>query len=287
MIAFAIGCMCLALAVVYQIQKPHQWVKYFITCISSLLVCMMLSELQLMTNILLKDSFASLVVSKVISGILVGNVVFLVSFIPYFTTWVIRDSWHNPYKTFFLMLSCVYAVLGVLNIISPRSWCTNMMDILFVCVLAFCFCVMLKNLESIEEKGVRAVCITVIIVSVSMLPAIGATLVFPWLRNLMYGIYFLAFSITIMSYLFSYFTRNRVGTEDAPKKLTLQDLAPFHITEREYTVILLVSQGMTNKEIAAKLGISVNTVNNHVANIFAKTKVRSRIDLLNLLKQLW
>jgi DNA-binding CsgD family transcriptional regulator len=35
------------------------------------------------------------------------------------------------------------------------------------------------------------------------------------------------------------------------------------------------------------LDISVNTVNNHVANIFAKTKVRSRIDLLNLLKQPW
>ncbi|MDD4574717.1 MAG: LuxR C-terminal-related transcriptional regulator [Sphaerochaeta sp.] len=44
---------------------------------------------------------------------------------------------------------------------------------------------------------------------------------------------------------------------------------------------------MTNKEIAFELGISANTVNNHVANIFSKTKVRSRIDLLNLLKQTW
>jgi DNA-binding NarL/FixJ family response regulator len=29
----------------------------------------------------------------------------------------------------------------------------------------------------------------------------------------------------------------------------------------------------------------VNTVNNHVANIFSKTKVRSRIDLLNNLNK--
>ena len=47
------------------------------------------------------------------------------------------------------------------------------------------------------------------------------------------------------------------------------------------------AEGLLNKQIAAQLGISANTVNNHVANIFSKTKVRSRIDLLNLLKQSW
>ena len=38
-------------------------------------------------------------------------------------------------------------------------------------------------------------------------------------------------------------------------------------------------------KIASELDISVNTVNNHIANIFAKTEVRSRIDLLNLLQE--
>ena len=41
----------------------------------------------------------------------------------------------------------------------------------------------------------------------------------------------------------------------------------------------------SDKEIASELDISVNTVNNHIANIFAKTEVRSRIDLLNLLQE--
>ena len=67
----------------------------------------------------------------------------------------------------------------------------------------------------------------------------------------------------------------------------MEDLAEYHITEREFAVIQLIRKGQTNKEIASQLDISVNTVNNHVANIFAKTKVRSRIDLLNLLKQSW
>ena len=66
------------------------------------------------------------------------------------------------------------------------------------------------------------------------------------------------------------------------------DLSMYHITDREAEVIDLVGQGLTNKEIAASLSLSVNTVNNHIANIFGKTGVRSRIDLLNLIhKGIW
>ena len=53
-------------------------------------------------------------------------------------------------------------------------------------------------------------------------------------------------------------------------------------------MIGLVGQGLTNYEIASSLVLSVNTVNNHMANIFSKTGVRSRIDLLNLIhKGIW
>ena len=89
-----------------------------------------------------------------------------------------------------------------------------------------------------------------------------------------------------MVYLFIHFHLTQ-KQQAAPHETTLEDLAEYHITEREFAVIQLIRKGQTNKEIASQLDISVNTVNNHVANIFAKTKVRSRIDLLNLLKQSW
>ena len=69
---------------------------------------------------------------------------------------------------------------------------------------------------------------------------------------------------------------------------TLEDYGKYHITEREFDVIKLIRKGMTNKEIGYELGISVNTVNNHIANIFQKTGFRSRIYLLNVLNEaLW
>ena len=74
------------------------------------------------------------------------------------------------------------------------------------------------------------------------------------------------------------------GRKSSIRELTSTISPPKH-HEREFEIITLISQGLTNKEIAAELNISANTVTNHVANIFSKTQVRSRIDLLNVLKQ--
>jgi len=50
------------------------------------------------------------------------------------------------------------------------------------------------------------------------------------------------------------------------------------LSEREIEILQLVSQGKSNKEIAAELFISVNTVKVHIANIFTKINVSSRTE---------
>ncbi|AEV30750.1 response regulator containing a CheY-like receiver domain and an HTH DNA-binding domain [Sphaerochaeta pleomorpha str. Grapes] len=286
MLAFAIGCMTLALAVVYCIQSPHTWTKYFIICHASLLGCMMFLALQLISSLFLSGQ-TSVVIGYVIEGIIIADITFLTVFIPYFTTWVIAQPWRNPYRLLFFCLGGIYLACGVLNVIFEIKILSDITILLFVFVVGFCLIVMLKNINSIEDKRARATCFATIIVSATMLPAIMLALFFPAIKPLMYGIYFLAFSITIMTFLFMEFTGRSREMLQAKKELTLADLEPYHITEREFGVIQLISKGLTNKEIASELNISANTVNNHVANIFSKAKVRSRIDLLNLLKQPW
>jgi two-component system, NarL family, response regulator DevR len=43
-----------------------------------------------------------------------------------------------------------------------------------------------------------------------------------------------------------------------------------HLTEREREVLVLIADGATNKEIAAKLVVSENTARNHVSHILSK-----------------
>ena len=49
------------------------------------------------------------------------------------------------------------------------------------------------------------------------------------------------------------------------------------LTEREKEVLELIGKGLTNKEIAEKLAISIYTVENHNRHIFDKLAVNNRI----------
>lgn len=60
------------------------------------------------------------------------------------------------------------------------------------------------------------------------------------------------------------------------------------LTSRETEVLRYMATGMSNKEIAQKLGVGVRTVKGHLVNIFAKMRVSSRTEaVLSALKQDW
>lgn len=52
------------------------------------------------------------------------------------------------------------------------------------------------------------------------------------------------------------------------------------LTPRELEVVQLITQGLRNREIAARLSISERTVGNHISNIFAKLQVRDRAEAI-------
>jgi len=59
-------------------------------------------------------------------------------------------------------------------------------------------------------------------------------------------------------------------------------ISHYHITNREIEIIKLVLEGLSNQKIADKLFISSATVRNHLHNIFEKTDVTNRVELIRL-----
>jgi DNA-binding NarL/FixJ family response regulator len=55
------------------------------------------------------------------------------------------------------------------------------------------------------------------------------------------------------------------------------------LTERERQIATLAGNGVTNKDIALDIGISVRTVEGHLYQVFTKLGVSSRSDLLGLI----
>lgn len=56
------------------------------------------------------------------------------------------------------------------------------------------------------------------------------------------------------------------------------------ITRREKEIIELILKGLTNQEIADSLFITLQTVKDHTHNIFLKTGVRNRVELINVIR---
>ena len=54
------------------------------------------------------------------------------------------------------------------------------------------------------------------------------------------------------------------------------------LTNRESEILYLIKRSFTNRQIAKRLGISVRTIENHLAKIYAKTETSSREKLLEL-----
>jgi DNA-binding NarL/FixJ family response regulator len=58
-----------------------------------------------------------------------------------------------------------------------------------------------------------------------------------------------------------------------------------HLTQRETEIVDLVERGLSNKEIAVRLGIEVATVKNHVHNVLEKLHVHRRGEAAALLRR--
>ncbi len=72
----------------------------------------------------------------------------------------------------------------------------------------------------------------------------------------------------------------KLETNKKTEETIFQQIKKFELSEREEEVLVLISKGFKNIEIADKLFISLNTVKTHTKNIFSKLDVRNRIEAI-------
>jgi DNA-binding NarL/FixJ family response regulator len=72
----------------------------------------------------------------------------------------------------------------------------------------------------------------------------------------------------------------------ALRELVRPDATPLEpLTERESEVLVLLAQGMSNKEIAGRLVLTEGTVKNHVSSILGKLQAENRTQAANIARR--
>lgn len=69
-------------------------------------------------------------------------------------------------------------------------------------------------------------------------------------------------------------------------QLNEQALSKCGISKRELEVLQLIAQGLSNREIAERLYVSLNTVKTHSSNLFLKLDVKRRTQAIEKAKRL-
>lgn len=77
----------------------------------------------------------------------------------------------------------------------------------------------------------------------------------------------------------SLFDQISEGTRDGPPKKSPKLINSTHLSSRERECVMLVADGLSNKEIAQKLHLSTSTVKSHIHNILQKMTLNSRVQI--------
>jgi len=80
-------------------------------------------------------------------------------------------------------------------------------------------------------------------------------------------------------------TRRKVVITNTDFKLNEPELQRLGISKREYEVLELMAQGLSNQEIADKLFVPLNTVKTHSSNLFMKLDARRRTQAVRRAKE--
>lgn len=285
--SIAVSCMALALAIASHILHKTAWSGRYIvfqSCLIGTMVVFLASKLSLF---FMPENLYG-VFNFIYSTTVILCMAFVIVFLPYFLSWVIAKPWRRIQILRFYPLAMAYFGIGLAALIVDNAtfdrWAFIIQTLMFLSMYIYCIVTLWVNLKNIEDRSSRGVALAINIVSLSLIPLSILSVFFRSVSDFSYPVYVLAFSIIILVYNYIRFGLDRQKEQNKPE-LSFESLSRYRISEREFTVVQLICEGLTNKEIAQELSISVNTVNNHVANIFSKMEVRSRIDLLKALKE--
>jgi len=112
-----------------------------------------------------------------------------------------------------------------------------------------------------------------------------------WIAGI--GLFFLIIGIYISQRLFRKEITKEVIREkevfievSQPLAIDEKRIAKLGLSKREYEILQLINEGLSNQQIADKLYVSENTIKKHVSNLFLKLDVERRTEAVKKAKEL-
>lgn len=161
---------------------------------------------------------------------------------------------------------------------------------IMIAVALYTLVITVFNYRNIGDRILRKGVLTFAIISILFIPIIiagyynfGSGITNAVIEMSALPLYMVVINVLSIILCIKYFGKPPVLNVDN-NSLTKEFLSEYNITPREEEIISKIIQGKSYKTISEEMVIAYKTVDNHIQNIYQKTGVRRREQLVNLIK---
>ncbi|WP_157149269.1 helix-turn-helix domain-containing protein [Brachyspira pilosicoli] len=302
LLSFVIGFSTIFYSIVYYIIERVLWLKYYIIFLFTFGILIFIRTIRLITLLTLPSFTSNNIFNMLYFFILTLAMALMLYFIPAFLYRFLKIKWSIKTNLFYLILSVFYFVLSIIGILTSFN-IYILSSMIFYISIFYLLVVGFLNYKNIEDKTIKFIVKVLGIITILIYPVLIYQLII-YRKDFMninsidvtLMLFYTWWNLVMLGYLLWYFismiksNNNRISdslcekNDESDNNIKLEEkieVNDFNLTKREKQILSYLLSGKTNKEISLIFDISLNTVNNHVANIYYKSGVKNRVELVN------
>lgn len=306
LIAFIIGFSTILYSVIYYIIERVTWLKYYIVFLSTFGFLLLIRAVKLLSFLTIPLFLSNSIFNILYFFALSISMALMLYFIPAFLYRFLKLKWAVKENIQYLILSVIFFVISILGILLNFNFYI-MANVIFYISILYLFVLGFLHYKNIKDDTIKFMVKILGLITIFIYPILVYQLILLNKNTLDIGsiditlvLFYIWWNLVMLGYLLWYFIgiiKNKnmfVNKESINKDLgnnekqeninkNIQSIKEesINLTKREKEILSFLLAGKTNKEVALILDISLNTVNNHVANIYDKSGVKNRVELVN------
>ena len=306
LIAFIIGFSTIFYSIIYYIIERITWLKYYIVFLFLFGFLLLIRAIKLLSFLAIPLFLSNSIFNILYYFTLSVSMSLILYFIPAFLYRFLNLKWKVKENVLYLILSVIFFVLSILGIILNFNFYI-VANIIFYLLILYLLILGFINYKNIKDKMMKLIVKILGLITISIYPIMIYQLITINKNSLDIGsiditlvLFYIWWNLVMLGFLLWYFiniiknknmfvneslnnnsndSKNIENENNAIKKELKEEI--INLTKREKQILSYLLSGKTNKEVALILDISLNTVNNHVANIYDKSGVKNRVELVN------
>ena len=306
LISFIIGFSTIFYSAIYYIIERITWLKYYIVFLFLFGFLLLIRAIKLLSFLAIPLFLSNSIFNILYYFTLSVSMSLILYFIPAFLYRFLNLKWKVKENVLYLILSVIFFVLSILGIILNFNFYI-IANIIFYLLILYLLILGFINYKNIKDKMMKLIVKILGLITISIYPIMVYQLITINKNSLDIGsiditlvLFYIWWNLVMLGFLLWYFIniiknknmfvneslnnnsidlKNIENENNEIKKELKEEI--INLTKREKQILSYLLSGKTNKEVALILDISLNTVNNHVANIYDKSGVKNRVELVN------